>query len=663
MATIPTYGQEVQSPDNYHWQHIPRASGKDGIGVGLATIAQGTDRLANDFQKQADERSKVWAGQQAGQTLLTETQTLDEAQRKAPAGADGFAKTYMDGFDQRAAAALDAAPDVASRRYLQQHLQAQRTHLGMQAQNFQFKAGDVDVVNRFTDSAETWGRVVQQDPAQYPAALRTLGDTMPDVQPEVRRRMVDHANLSLTNAAASGWLERDPKAVRDMTDKAMGGPVRDKDGNPVLDASGQPTAFKGPTGVPWIDAATPEQVATWNRAATIKAHAIDQAAKVVADARESKTLGTAAYYSATGQGPSEPAAATFSLAPGTTFASARAAVEKAGDPAALQAFDAKYSADKRGIAVANISATRAAVGPTTPLTAVELEAREGAVLQQARDMAEKTHPGDPVFRDKAVSEAHSLWAKDLQALRGQDHANFSTVLDATIKGGATSLSDLPTEAQITFSKLTPQNQLAMQSQFDRNLRAANGEYTKSDAKLVNDLRTRIFKEQGDPQKITNPGQLTEYMGKGLNHTDYERLTKEITQANTPEGSPFLKQVNGVKEYGRKMLTTSMSPVTVAHPELAEEAAYRFGFYVDSRIEEMRKAGQDPHTLFTPGSKDFVLDPAKVAAFMPTESEIASRKAAALAKPAAAAPTAAPRAATPRLPGETPAAYLLRTGGG
>lgn len=323
--------------------------------------------------------------------------------------------------------------------------------------------------------------------------------------------------------------------------------------------------------------------------------------------------------------------------------------------------------------VENTRAVRQALvgdGAPAPLTAADLRGQEGAVIQAAQAAAAERRPGDMVYRDEVVSAAHSKWARDVQALEGQDYQNMSQVMGAVIKGKITSLSDLPPDQQQTLSRLTPQGLEAVDSLTRRNLAEVNGEYTRSDPGVVNSLRARIYLPDGDPQRITNPGQLAAYVpgqgGKGgLNHTDFEHLTQEISQANTPEGNPFLKQANGVKETARKMLMTSLDSNTLAHPELAEEGAYRFAHDLDAQVAAMRGAKKDPKTLFDPTSPDYVLAPGRVQRYAPTESEIVAAKAArgAPANPAQGSVVAArPSAPKPqRLAGETPADYLKRIG--
>ena len=285
MPGIPTYDRGA-GIDTLR-QVVPHASGADPIAQGLEGISRGMGQLDANLQrqqaeserqdairkhaedKQAEERAKAWSGQQAGQSALTESQTLQDAQRKAAPGADGFAKDYLEGFDKRAADILAAAPDERSKQYVQQHLQAQRTHFGTTAQAFQFQAGDADAVNRYTSAVDTWGKVVLQDPSQFGVANKTLAQTMPDLLPASKERVTTHATATLTNAAAAHWLDKDPYQVQEATSKAMG----DK-------------GFTGPTGVPWVDAATPEQVRTWNNQAATKVKMIESQLGRETQARE-----------------------------------------------------------------------------------------------------------------------------------------------------------------------------------------------------------------------------------------------------------------------------------------------------------------------------------------------------------------------------------------
>ncbi len=117
------------------------------------------------------------------------------------------------------------------------------------------------------------------------------------------------------------------------------------------------------------------------------------------------------------------------------------------------------------------AARQALMGPqaNAPLTAAQLESQEGAVVDAAKAQANLRRPGDMVYQDQVVAEAHKNWSQDLSALRGQDYANYSTVLGASIgPNGAKSLSSLSPDQQMTYAKLPPQSQQSLQNLWKSN---------------------------------------------------------------------------------------------------------------------------------------------------------------------------------------------------
>ena len=281
--------------------------------------------------------------------------------------------------------------------------------------------------------------------------------------------------------------------------------------------------------------------------------------------------------------------------------------------------------------VDNLRAVRQALyGPqaAAPMTSAELEAREGDVLQQARAAAERRRPGDMVYQDQVVAAAQSQFARNLQALRGQEYADANSVLDAVVKGGIQTPSELPPQLLTVYSRLTPQNQEAVQAVFHRNVLAASGQFAPSNPGLFNSLQSRLYLPSTDPNHIGDPSQLTPYIAHGLSYADSQRLVKEMQEYNSPSSNPLLKQENAVAQTARRMLLSQ--PSALAHPGLAEEAAYRFNMDLQARVDELKKAGKDPMTLFMPGSPDYVLSPARVSAYMPTPNQ----QAAAAANPSA-----------------------------
>ena len=307
--------------------------------------------------------------------------------------------------------------------------------------------------------------------------------------------------------------------------------------------------------------------------------------------------------------------------------------------------------------VANLSAVRAVLHggavAQAPMTAAQLEGTEGDVLRQADALAEQRRPGDVAYRLQVEAQAQSQLARRVQVARGQEFANVSGVLDAVVKGGYQSASELPPNVLSTFSQLTPQDTAAVRSQFVYNQRAASGAYATSNPGLYNTLQSRIFLPAGDPNRINDPTQILRELPQGLSYADGQRLISELKESNDPSLSPFLRQANQVKLTAMRMLQTSLNATALAHPELTQEAAYRFDFALDQNIAALRKQGKDPSVLFDPTNPDYVLKPARVLSFLSSES---SAVGAAAHGPSTSVAGAAP---PPRQPGESPAAYLAR----
>lgn len=291
-----------------------------------------------------------------------------------------------------------------------------------------------------------------------------------------------------------------------------------------------------------------------------------------------------------------------------------------------------------GLQKANINPAQADTN-VSAMSANQLKTQLMPIAQAGYQHWLSAYPNDiqgaEALRSRIISNGNMV-VSNQQAIQANAHDGLVTGMTGTKPDGSDKplsidqlLSD-PQQKQ-NWDQATPEVKQMVQHHFENP-----GLLYQSNPKMVNDLTQRIYLPDGDPQKITTPGQITEFMGKGLNYTDQQHLIKEMQTANTPEGNPFLKQVSQIKHTGTQMLKTSMSAVTLAHPDMAEEAAYRFGIDVDDKIKAARAAGKDPQTLFVPGSPDYVLSPNRVAAFMPTEAQIVASR---------TQPQAAPRIAS------------------
>lgn len=117
-----------------------------------------------------------------------------------------------------------------------------------------------------------------------------------------------------------------------------------------------------------------------------------------------------------------------------------------------------------------------------PDTIAGLESSMGEVVATAKALAQRERPGDPAFEAQAVQEATKNLSQKINVLRGEEYANYSSVLGLSIGPSAVkSASDLPPEAQQQFAKLSPERQHSLFNLWESNssgAKAATPENTR-----------------------------------------------------------------------------------------------------------------------------------------------------------------------------------------
>lgn len=256
----------------------PTSAG-NGAGGGNSQIVGGALALAGSvgraYEQHQDEQARVWAGAAASDVHIRQLQALND-QRQAAVDAVGsnqpvpdMTGNFLKGYDEHASQVLASAPSGRARQYLQGQLTSTRTALADQAVGQQAQLERQWKLSTAQTTVENAGKIVQQDPGQFDAQMGNIVATMPRIDPATDAAHALAAKDSLTNAAASSTLDRDPYALKALTAKAMG-----------------EGGFKGPTGTGWVDQAKPEQIKQWNAAADAKIRMLENAARLDADSRE-----------------------------------------------------------------------------------------------------------------------------------------------------------------------------------------------------------------------------------------------------------------------------------------------------------------------------------------------------------------------------------------
>jgi len=142
---------------------------------------------------------------------------------------------------------------------------------------------------------------------------------------------------------------------------------------------------------------------------------------------------------------------------------------------------------------------------------------------------------------------------------------------------------------------------------------------KTDNALVNRLFLDMYREEGDPKKITSPAQLLPYVNR-IGLTAWDHLNKELDRAPAS------------KEVGRAASTARMafrgSKVGAALPDVAELAFLDWRNDLRATTEQYRAEGKDPSVLISrdPNNKESFLNPNKMSQYLKPTNLLTSEQA-------------------------------------
>lgn len=248
-----------------------------------------------------------------------------------------------------------------------------------------------------------------------------------------------------------------------------------------------------------------------------------------------------------------------------------------------------------------------------PTTTRDTKAQLAVWLQQADQRAAKDFPDDPVAKDMLVAAIKGRVSTILQMQEGVQRQAQGNLINYIIEKKPGSIDQVLAnpDMRANWNAIDPQSKVGIIALAKRD---AEGDKIKTNPAVFRDVYSRIHADDGDPNKITSDTQLVPFMGKGLSYDDLNHLRNEMKFANSPEGSVFQKDVQTARTAAHRMLRGSI--LGGIQPDVAEDAAYRFTKDLDAKIEQARKDGKDPRDLLIPGKPEYVLDPKRVATFMP-----------------------------------------------
>lgn len=249
-------------------------------------------------------------------------------------------------------------------------------------------------------------------------------------------------------------------------------------------------------------------------------------------------------------------------------------------------------------------------------------------------------------------------AKKIQKLGDEDFE------DAVIKDSASGNPTITENDIKTAPNISPEARMRMLAWQKRD--GMPEPLSKVSQGVSTDLFRRMNLPEDDPDRISDLKPVREaYIRGDLKRQDEEWLEQRFKEQRSPEG----EKLSGVKTSFYKAvdpLIDKSNPLLGHIDQNGKMQSYRFQRFVEDKVNTYRQQGKDPSDLFNPDKPDFLGSSKVLRPFQLTLSESSKNASESLGrKPVAPAPgSPGGGAARPqRNPGESPADYLKRTGGG
>jgi len=133
------------------------------------------------------------------------------------------------------------------------------------------------------------------------------------------------------------------------------------------------------------------------------------------------------------------------------------------------------------------------------------------------------------------------------------------------------------------------------------IKAASKEEVKTDPRLKLDIINRMNLPDNDPRKISDPGQLQKFVGKGISPTDYGELNNWFDK--TPNGQILQSNRKMLMDMAKGRLVKTNPMLGIQDPD----GEYNMMMYTNALMQkeaEYRAANKPISDLYNPNSKEF-----------------------------------------------------------
>lgn len=124
------------------------------------------------------------------------------------------------------------------------------------------------------------------------------------------------------------------------------------------------------------------------------------------------------------------------------------------------------------------------------------------------------------------------------------------------------------------------------------------ESLRTDPGVFNSLFQRVHLPDGDPNKITNPNDLNAFVGNGIDVTSLQKLRREMSGKNTPEGQLETSLKKGFMDIAKGKLTKS-NPLTGLRDPSGDQQYQAFLAEFSDEYAKQRALGKTSAQLLSP----------------------------------------------------------------
>lgn len=130
------------------------------------------------------------------------------------------------------------------------------------------------------------------------------------------------------------------------------------------------------------------------------------------------------------------------------------------------------------------------------------------------------------------------------------------------------------------------------------------EANKTDPEVYRAVYDRVNAKDGDPEKITDVNQLSEYVGNGISVSDLQSFRKQVQGGKTGEGKIETQLRKSFTDMAKNKLTKT-NEMTGLKDQNGDEQYHAFLTDFTAKYEAEKQKGKSPDQLLNPKSPDYI----------------------------------------------------------